>query len=116
MQNRDDLGKLAGSLGGLPVLGCRPNSPATRAGIRYGDIVLTVNGQPTPDWAAYVAARALNPTEMTVEVFRGGQTIVHTLTLDRGEPVEPLSLLAELIDQRILGATTGGDGADPEAS
>lgn len=113
MVNRDDLGKLAGSLGGLPILGCRSNSPASRAGIRYGDIVLSVNGQRTPDWAAYVAARALDPVHMVVEVFRAGQTVVHRMTLDRSEQ-DPFAVLAEMIDQRVLAPS--GDGSSHEPS
>jgi S1-C subfamily serine protease len=102
MQNRDDLSKLAGTLGGLPVLGCRPGSPAAQVGIRYGDILLSVNGQPTPDWGAFMAARALDQKEMVVEVFRGGQHVTHRMQLDRSERVDPLTLLAEMIEQRIL--------------
>jgi S1-C subfamily serine protease len=102
MQHRDELSRLAGKLGGLPVLGCRPDSPAARAGIRYGDIVLTVNGQPTPDWGAYIAARALGEGEMVVEIFRGGEQVTHRLALERHESVDPYELLADLIEQRIM--------------
>lgn len=103
MQHRDDLAKLAGKLGGLPVLGCRPGSPAAQAGIRYGDIVLSVNGEPTPDWGAYIAAKRRSGSDMLVEIFRAGQHVTHRLVLDRGgEPVDPMALLAELIEQRVL--------------
>ena len=113
MQSRDDLSKLAGKLGGLPVLGCRPGSPAARAGIRYGDIVLTVNGEPTADWSAFVTARARNAGEMVVEIFRDGELQVHHLVFDRGEPVDPFALLSELIEMRVL-PTDGGAGDDDD--
>jgi S1-C subfamily serine protease len=102
MQNRDDLSKLAGKLGGLPVLGCRADSPAARAGIRYGDIVMTVNGMPTPDWAAYIEARALGGGDMVVEVCRAGAMMEYRFRMDSNEHVDPATLLAELIDQRIV--------------
>jgi C-terminal processing protease CtpA/Prc len=109
MQNRDDLSKLAGKLGGLPVLGCRPGSPAAQVGIRYGDILLSVNGQPTPDWGAFMEARALDTREMVVEVFRGGQHVTHRLQLNGNERVDPLTLLAEMMEQRILPTTADDD-------
>ena len=68
----EQLTKLATALGGLPVLGCRSGSPAARAGIRYGDVVLAVNGVPTPDWATYVEARQQCARDMKVAIFRWG--------------------------------------------
>ena len=41
------LFELAKTLDGLPVLGCLAGSPAALAGVRYGDILLSVNGQRT---------------------------------------------------------------------
>ena len=115
MQSRDDLTRLAVKLGGLPVLGCRPGSPAARAGIRYGDIVLAVNGQPTPDWGTFLTARAAERGEMTVEIFRSGQHVVHRLTFDRTEPVDPLALLEELAEARLLGPRDEGRAREPES-
>ncbi len=71
MHSRKDLCKLASALGGLPVLGCQPDSPAERAGVAYG-ILLSVNGVPTPDWIAFIEARALDASSMAIELFRDG--------------------------------------------
>jgi S1-C subfamily serine protease len=78
----EQLTKLATALGGLPVLGCRPGSPAARAGIRYGDVVLSVNGVPTPDWNAYVEARHSRARDMQVAIFRAGEELTIELAFD----------------------------------
>ena len=82
MVSPEQLTKLAGALGGLPVLGCKPGSPAARAGIRYGDVVLSVNGMATPDWSAYAEARSKRTGAMQVAVFRGGEELVIDLVFD----------------------------------
>jgi len=82
MLSSEQLTKLATALGGLPVLGCRPGSPAERAGVRYGDVLLTVNGMPVPDWHAYIEARAKRQQAMEIAIFRGGEEIVIELSLD----------------------------------
>ena len=118
MRSPDDVAKLACTLGGLPVLGTRPGSPSANAGIRYGDILLAVNGLPTPDWSSYLTARELDPAEMVVELFRDGEHMVHRLRLDRAENVDPWALLTDLIDARILGDSgePRRDVEDPEPS
>src|SRR5262245_13130868 len=94
----DDVCRLAKGLNGLPVLRCRPGSPSALAGVRYGDILLSVNHRPTPDWGSYIEARALEPTKMVIEVFRDGQTLMLSLDLPpRGEAVDPHSLLQEIL-------------------
>src|ERR1700760_2331347 len=98
MQNPEQLTKLATALGGLPVLGCRPGSPAARAGIRYGDIVLAINGMPTPDWAAYGEGKARDTQRMAARVFRGGAELELDFALEPalGTPAEAASWLAYL--------------------
>ncbi len=81
----EDVTRLATRLNGVPVLGCRPGSPAAVAGVQYGDILMAVNDMPTPDWTAYVEARARNRGCMRVEVFRGGATLVFELVLAMDE-------------------------------
>lgn len=53
--------------------------------MRYGDVVLSVNGRPTPDVEAYVEARNARSDGLTVVVFRDGRE--HTLEV----PLEPCS-------------------------
>jgi S1-C subfamily serine protease len=77
--SREQLSKLAQTLQGIPVWGCLPGSLGRNAGIRYGDVLLSVNGQPTSDAAEYMAARQLRSDGLTLVVFRDGAT--HTLQL-----------------------------------
>jgi predicted metalloprotease with PDZ domain len=67
-----DLSELATALGGLPILGCLENSPADRAGIRYGDILLSINGIPTASWSDFFQARRRATGQISVRVFRQG--------------------------------------------
>ncbi len=92
----EQLTKLATALGGLPVLGCRPGSPAARAGIRYGDVVLAVNGVPTPDWATYVEARQQCALDMKVAIFRAGIELTLDLHFEASPAQDAASWLESL--------------------
>ncbi len=97
MRPWEDVCRMARALNGIPVLQCRRGSPAALAGVRYGDILLSVDGQPTPDWGSYIEARAGERDEMVIEIFRDGQTLTLRLPLTRSEtPIDPLTLLEEL--------------------
>ncbi len=100
---------LAKALGGIPILGTLDGTPASRAGIRYGDVLLAVNGRPTPTVLDYLEARALRADGMEVVVFRAGAEHVRDLTYDTEVKMDPRAILAELMTLRIGGA----DGEDP---
>jgi predicted metalloprotease with PDZ domain len=66
-----ELSRLATVLGGIPIPGCLAGSPAARAGIRYGDVLLAIDGLPTPSWSDFLEARRMS-SRVTVRVFRQG--------------------------------------------
>lgn len=72
MMPRKQLEEIAAALEGVPVWGCLPGSTAAEAGVRYGDIVLRVNGMRTQSIEDYLEARALRGDGMEVVLFRTG--------------------------------------------
>jgi S1-C subfamily serine protease len=68
-----DCVKIASIYGGLAFLSSAPGSPAERAGLRPGDVVIAVNGEPTPDVDAFVHARKKRVDGATIRFMRNGQ-------------------------------------------
>lgn len=66
----------------LPRIGhVLPGSPAERAGIRAGDLVIAAGGEPVRSWDAWVAiVRASAGRELEVELQRSGQNLVLRVT------------------------------------
>jgi len=108
---------LAKALEGMPVLGTLSGTPAARAGIRYGDILLSVNGKRTRTVLDYVEAKALRTDGMEIVIFRSGDEHVERLTYDASAPqADPAAILAELMTLRIApdsfdGEREGGGGS-----
>jgi hypothetical protein len=111
-RQKSTLFQLAKTLDGLPVLGGLPGTPAALAGVRYGDILLSVNGQRTRTFGEYLEAKALRRDGMQVVIFRQGeeQPIEFEYFANRG-PADPMAMLAELVAMRILPGEVQGDGA-----
>ena len=81
---------IADSLGiprnrGELIRGVQPGSPAARAGIEQGDVIITVNGEPvTPDQTlSYLVAQQPVGSRIPVELIRSGQR--RTVTLEVAE-------------------------------
>lgn len=72
MLSRSDLSRLATVLGGLPILGCLEGSPAAEAGVRYGDILLSIDGVPTSSWDDFLEVRSQCKGRMLARIFRDG--------------------------------------------
>jgi regulator of sigma E protease len=59
------------------------DSAADRAGLKTGDRVLSIDGEPVSDWAEWVAIIRANPdTALQLEVRRADQTLMLTLVPD----------------------------------
>jgi S1-C subfamily serine protease len=99
---------LAKALDGIPVLGTLAGTPAARAGIRYGDILLEVNGMRTRTVADYIEAKALREDGMEIVVFRAGAEQRSDLAYDAIVRTDPQAILAELVSLRI-GVDDEGD-------
>lgn len=113
---RKSLFELARALEGLPVLGALEGTPAARAGVRYGDVLISVNGHRTRTVADYVEAKNLRADGMEIVVFRGGGEQNADLVYDHpAAPVDAAALVAELVTLRIAGDALG-DGGDPSLS
>ena len=90
-----ELARLATALGGLPILGCLAGSPAEDAGVRYGDILLSLDGMPTSSWDEFVRARTQAGSAIVVRVFRQGQEFDLSIELRRSDKT-PEQVIAEL--------------------
>jgi hypothetical protein len=75
--------------------------------MRYGDILLAVNGFPTASWDDFLRARAQSDGQLLARVFRQGVEFDVSLTL-RASNLSPLEVMGELQSRGILpdGATS----------
>ena len=104
MISRQQLEEIAATVQGVPVWGCLPGSTAALAGVRYGDIVLEVNGMRTPSIDEYLSARALRVDGIELRLFRAGTEL--TLFVEFRPPADSLeALAAQLADGRYVGAS-----------
>lgn len=101
MISRKQLEEIAATVQGIPVWGCLPGSSAAEAGVRYGDIVLEVNGVLTPSINEYLAARALRQDGIALRLFRNGDEL--SVYVEFRPPADTLEALTEqLADGRYL--------------
>jgi len=69
------LERLAKLLGGIPVWEVFPESGAAQAGVRFGDIILKVNGTKTPTFEMFLEAGEKHLDFLEFEVFRNGELL-----------------------------------------
>ena len=105
MMNREQLAKLAESLGGIPVWGVLPGSASQRCGVRYGDVIISVNGIKTSNADEYVEARNARRDGADVVIFRDGREVLLRLRFDEAGAPTPdrvLQVARELAAARLL--------------
>lgn len=101
MISRKQLEEIANVVKGVPVWGCLPGSTAAEAGVRYGDIVLAVNGVPTPSIDEYLEARKLRSDGFELKLFRAGEEL--TLFVPFRPPTDTmLALATQIADGRYV--------------
>jgi S1-C subfamily serine protease len=66
---------------GLPVRSCSPGSPAERAGVKQGDVVLFANGERIENMQQYVSARSSRSDLLELTVLRGNRMIEFVVPL-----------------------------------
>jgi len=102
MISRKQLEDIAATVQGIPIFGCLPRSTAEAAGVRYGDIVMSVNGQRTESIEHYLKARTLRSDGMDLCILRAGEEL--NLFVGFGPPEDNLEAFAEKIAEgRYLG-------------
>jgi S1-C subfamily serine protease len=67
------VARVAEILGGIPVWEVFPGSAAELAGVRFGDIILRVNGVATPTFKSFLAAGEAHLEHLEFDVFRAGK-------------------------------------------
>jgi S1-C subfamily serine protease len=105
MMNREQLAQLAESLGGVPVWGVLPGSVSQRCGVRYGDVILSVNGIRTSSADEYVEARGARSDGADIVIFRDGHELLLQLEFDAPSAPTPervLQVARELAAARLL--------------
>lgn len=112
MMPRKQLEEIAAAVQGVPVWGCLPGSTAAEAGVRYGDIVLAVNGIPTPSIVEYLEGRKLRSDGFELRIFRDGAEL--SFFVPFRTPTEPMAALAaQIADGRYVTPDSGAPSTKP---
>jgi C-terminal processing protease CtpA/Prc len=102
MRSLEDIYEIARAFNGIPVLSCTPGSPAHVAGIRYGDVLLRVNGKETRTLDAYADARTTAPSKMPVTILRDGVELELVMELQEADIPNPGAVLEQVVEQRMF--------------
>ena len=105
--------------GRLYILGVNPGMPAEKAGLRYGDALLAVDGKAAKDWThsdALKHVRGLRGSSVELTVERAGETKPLTFQIERDEIPYPSVRNAFLLRPEVgyIGLTGGFNQATSE--
>lgn len=105
MISRKQLSEIANAVEGVPIFGCLPQSTAHEAGVRYGDIVLSVNGRRTRGLDEYLAARSLRSDGIELRVLRAGEELTLFVEFRANAEEDRETLVKAIADGRYLGTS-----------
>lgn len=72
-------------MNGIAILGALPGSPAEECGLKYGDVLLSVNGCAMSTVEDFLQARSSAQGTMEIMVRRGGHVMEFTLDVSKKE-------------------------------
>jgi S1-C subfamily serine protease len=75
MNFRTNLEQIAEIYGGIAIFSVDEGSTTHKAGVRAGDVLVSVNGRRVRKLSEYAAARTLRRGVLELQVVRGGKTI-----------------------------------------
>jgi serine protease Do len=84
------------------------NSPADKAGIKQGDVIMSINGNDVKDASAirlYIS-QVLPGTRVPVKVLRNGKVLTLTVTMGDLAKAQPSELKFTVKDNKFLGGAT----------
>ncbi|MEO7035789.1 MAG: hypothetical protein ABI548_17775 [Polyangiaceae bacterium] len=99
---RKQLEEIAATVQGVPVWGCLNGSPSADAGVRYGDILLVVNGVRTVNIDDYLAARKLRADGVELQILREGHEITLKLDFRPANTISVEQMVEEMAEGRFL--------------
>ncbi len=82
---------------GIAILGSLPGSPVEECGLKYGDVLLSVNGEAMTTVEDFLRARSSAQDKLEIIVRRGAHVMELSISLDKRPPTQ--SSAAEAINQ-----------------
>jgi regulator of sigma E protease len=93
-----------------------PGGPADQAGVRRGDRILAVDGEPLESWPRFVEAIQARPgTETELTLLRDGGELYRTVTPDQAQAMHPVTREVRAIGQIGVASESPGVAYSPEA-
>jgi S1-C subfamily serine protease len=93
MTFRNNLERIAEIYGGIAIFSVDPGSATHRAGVRAGDVLVSVNGRRVRRLSEYATARGLRKDVLELVVVREGRTLtlwagIHPTQAGKPPPAE----------------------------
>jgi len=106
---------LPASIGGVAVVAVEPTGLASAAGMLTGDVIISVNREPTPDLAGFYRAIEDERT-VVLGIYRKGEVVY--LQVDAGSAASPLATIAGSVAESSAPpqqVAVAADGGSPSA-